>query len=410
MGQYGGFYAFGLNNEYAYSSGPIQLNLGMSVATGGGAGAPDGDGLMYRYYGGARYTRGPYAVGLEYHRINFPSGNISSTHPALRFQYRMPYEYRNLSPRWYYPVSLSVLGGMWYFPADDVSVSAEDVKSTYTGVRISQQVSKILEADLQLGASALGEVDGYMNYMMGLTCVPVDFVFQPYVRGALGSGGGGGVLTGGGAAYSIAVGLRVVDRLEVGIGPWGTFETGVHGTMINANFRTPLRSSFGLIERYRQPFATGGRTKKSIVFGVGSRIQYASGVDNNGLEYNNMGSAFFSAQLPLSKRLRLAGETLWAASGGYGAYAEGLFSLEGDALHAGRVVIGVNGSVLAAGGGGINVGRGTGIAGGLHAKYAFENVGQIALMLRKKSFGLGAYAPWIFGVQFERDFAIFVPQ
>lgn len=411
LGDYGGFYAFGLNSNIRKNVGLFQLNMGGSMATGGGAGAPDGNGFMYRYYGGIGLPLNKKAnLGVERHHINFPSGAIASNHTSIRLSYDMPYAYRAKSASDFFTTELSIIGGFWSLKAEDVSVSNENVHSIYTGFRLSQQIHSMLRADLQLGASAIGEVDGFMNYMMGLTLFSEAGTLKPYVRGALGSGGGGGVLSGGGLALEGQLGLEY-QRVEISVGNWLAVQTGANSTYVGLSYKLPLVSNFGLINLYRGTLCDGTEAKhlSRIVFSVGTRMQYAKGQDNNGLTYNDMGSAFFGARLPVAKKLWITGETLWAASGGYGAYAEGMFGLEGMIYHQGRLNLRWSSSVVAAGGGGINVGYGTGIAAGLIGSLNIVDGTRASLVMRKKSFGTSAYSPWVFGVQLERDFPIFMP-
>ena len=76
-----------------------------------------------------------------------------------------------------------------------------------------------------------------------------------------------------------------------------------------------------------------------------------------------MSSIFLGAKIPLNEKLYAAGETLWAATGGYGA-PEGMFGVYYSLLEEPAYSLGLNTSVVAAGGGGIDVGRGTAIAVG----------------------------------------------
>ena len=51
IGQFGGFYVFGLTSDIDFSlnNSPVLLNLNGFIGGGGGASAPDGSGLAYRY-------------------------------------------------------------------------------------------------------------------------------------------------------------------------------------------------------------------------------------------------------------------------------------------------------------------------------------------------------------------------
>ena len=87
LGNYGGFYAFGFTGGvYQYLRPWVFAHIGGSIASGGGAGAPDGDGLMYRGYAGITATKSKYGiVDVAYNHINFPSGVITSNHISIGY-------------------------------------------------------------------------------------------------------------------------------------------------------------------------------------------------------------------------------------------------------------------------------------------------------------------------------------
>ena len=96
FGDYGGFYVFGLHGIAEKTWGNVAVSTGVTLATGGGAGAPDGDGLMYRVEVTAKYAIGSRnALGISLSALDFPSGNISSLHPGLQWSYRMPYKWQS---------------------------------------------------------------------------------------------------------------------------------------------------------------------------------------------------------------------------------------------------------------------------------------------------------------------------
>ena len=84
LGNYGGFYAFGFTGGVYQNISPWLLAyMGGSTASGGGAGAPDGDGLMYRGYAGMSVKSKYGFVDVAYNHINFPSGAITSNHISI---------------------------------------------------------------------------------------------------------------------------------------------------------------------------------------------------------------------------------------------------------------------------------------------------------------------------------------
>ena len=92
------------------------------------------------------------------------------------------------------------------------------------------------------------------------------------------------------------------------------------------------------------------------------------------------------------------GHAFWAASGGYGAYAEGLFSAafikNGETFRYGMdLTSGI------AGGGGIEVGSGLMIAPGVQVECKIGPSSNIKMNLRKKHFPGGTYSPVYFGAE-----------
>ena len=84
LGNYGGFYAFGFTGGvYQQIASNLHIHLGASLASGGGAGAPDGDGLMYRGFAGIVHKSKLGMLEVGFHQINFPSGMITSNHAAF---------------------------------------------------------------------------------------------------------------------------------------------------------------------------------------------------------------------------------------------------------------------------------------------------------------------------------------
>jgi hypothetical protein len=92
------------------------------------------------------------------------------------------------------------------------------------------------------------------------------------------------------------------------------------------------------------------------------------------------------------------GHTFWAASGGYGAYAEGLFSAA-FLKNGATFQYGVDLTSGIAGGGGIDVGSGLMIAPGLQVESKIGPLSALKLNLRRKYFPGGTYQPVYFGVE-----------
>ena len=408
FGDYGGFYVFGLHGRSGIELPMVHLWSGLTIATGGGAGAPDGDGLMYRIQAQAEVPVSKrLRLGLGYNFLDFPSGDITSNHINYGIHYTMPYSWRPANSLRIYPGSITVLGGVFVFDNKDASRIQESGTSIYNGVRFTQSISSTLELDIQLGASAIGSTDGFMDYKAGFTFSPFSGPIQPMLRGQLGSGGGGGVHTGGGISTLAGTGLRIYDRIELTMNYWDALQTEMGAPFIEVGYRFPFESNFAFVSSKKNQIEDKiNLHPQQLVLVLGNRTNLAQGIDRNGLAYKPMSSIFLGAKIPVNKNLYAAGETLWAATGGYGAYAEGMFGVYYSLREEGAYALGMNASVVAAGGGGIDVGRGTAFALGVH--YTCELVGvPTTFLTRYKYFGPGAYNPVVIGFQFEPIFKVF---
>lgn len=408
LGDYGGFYCFGVHGRTGIALNPVTFWAGGSLATGGGAGAPDGDGLMYRVQAHVDVALSSRLQGgLGWTTLDFPSGNIYSNHFVYSLQYRMPYDWKPNEKAALFPGSISVLAGVLILDSRDASRVSGRQYSIYNGVRFSQTLCSALDVDLQLGASVLGATDGFMDYKAGVTMLPFKGKVRPFLRGQLGSGGGGSVHTGGGIAYLAGAGLRVGEHLELSSTLWDATTAGMQAPFLEVAYRVPFTSNFGFISN---PHATLAELlalkKQTLILVIGNRTNLANGIDRNGLSYKPMSSIFLGGKVPLSKNFYVAGETLWAATGGYGAYAEGMFGVYYDVFTQAQSASGWNASIVAAGGGGIDVGSGAALAVGAHHKFELFKV-PTAIVARYKYFGQEAYNPWVVGLQFEPSFTIF---
>lgn len=410
LGEYGGFYVFGLTSSLARQFANFHLSMGGTLGSGGGAGAPDGDGIMWRAYSAAHYAITPnIKAGFQGNIIDFPSGDINSRHLSLSLQYIMPYQWKPQSTLSLYRVAVEPIFGMHLADARDAAPNRTG-SSIYAGIRFSQELSTHASGELQLAAAGYGPLDGYMNYSLGTKWkLPLSFG-SVFARTHLASGGGGGANTQGGLAYHMSTGIEY-GMITASVGQWAAFQGGMRMPQFEVGLVSELRSNFGFVRSGANStnWAIDDLNLRRIGVLGGVRRGTHNGVDKNGVPYAPMSSIFLGLYLPVEMgkiTLNAAGETLWAASGNYGAYAEGMFGgyLDVDFR---KWLYGFNTSVTIAGGGGIDVGNGTGFAFGVHAGYKVSDVGHIRCIFRKKSFGPTAYSPVLFGVQWEQLLPVF---
>ncbi|MDA0740914.1 MAG: hypothetical protein O2862_03260 [Bacteroidetes bacterium] len=400
-GNYGGFYAFGLTGSIYQNIRPwVFAHMGGTIASGGGAGAPDGDGLMYRGYAGMSVKSKRGIVDLAYNHINFPSGAITSNHISLGFIHVLPYRIESGGHNSYYPTYFEIVTGLWFLGPEDASRNSEQVHSAYAGVRVGQYLNSnhTVGGELQLGAGALGNIDGYMNYSMGLRFnTPSQRLF---LRMHLGSGGGGGVYTGGGIATMASAGAQVGGH-QFSVGQWTALIDEASIPFVSYSRHLDFKSSLGFHYRgvdygYNDP----REVALKVLAGVGQ--QRSPGLDRNGNPYNTMSGIAMGLGIEAWSNnnylCEVYGHTFWAASGGYGAYAEGLFSaalLKNGATFK----YGVDLTTGIAGGGGIDVGSGLMIAPGLQVESKIGPLSALKLNLRRKYFPRGTYQPVYIGVE-----------
>lgn len=401
LGNYGGFYAFGFTGGvYQHIASGLHVHLGASLASGGGAGAPDGDGLMYRGFAGIvhRSKLGRLEVGL--HHIDFPSGMITSDHVVFGYTHKMPYIWQK-QDKWIYPTFFEVVTGLWFLGPEDAGRNSEAVKSAYAGVRVGQYLNTnhTIGAELQLGAGAMGNIDGYMNYSMGVRFNTLSQ--RLFLRAHLGSGGGGGVYTGGGISSMFSTGIQFGQH-QFSVGQWSALTDKASVPFASYSRHFDLNSSFGF---HRGGFvSTLNEPTKKVALKVlaGGGQQRSSGMDRNNLPYNPMSGISMGLGIQTwtntTYTLDAYGHTLWAASGGYGAYAEGLFSLA-FLRNQGNMKYGLDATTGIAGGGGIEVGSGIMIAPGLQVEREIGPLSSIKMNFRQKFFPGGNYSPLYFGVE-----------
>ena len=402
LGNYGGFYAFGFTGGvYQYLRPWVFAHIGGSIASGGGAGAPDGDGLMYRGYAGITATKSKYGiVDVAYNHINFPSGAITSNHISIGYTYVLPYRIEYSGHNSYYPTYFELVTGLWFLGPEDASRNSEPVQSAHAGVRVGQYLNTIhtVGAELQLGAGALGNIDGYMNYSMGLRFnTPSQRLF---FRTHLGSGGGGGVYTGGGISTMVCAGAQFGGH-QFSVGQWTALSDEASIPFVSYSRHIDFKSSLGFhYGGAESTYKDSREVALKVLTGVGQ--QRSPGIDRNGSPYNPMSGISMGLGIEAWSNQKYSldayGHTLWAASGGYGAYAEGLFSAA-FMKNSETFKYGVDLTTGIAGGGGIEVGSGLMIAPGLQVESKIGSLSALKLNLRRKYFPGGTYQPVYIGVE-----------
>ncbi len=400
-GNYGGFYVFGFTGGVYQNIRPwLFAHMGGSIASGGGAGALDGDGLMYRGYAGMSVKSKYGIVDLAYNYINFPTGAITSNHISVGLTHVLPYRIEYSGHNSYYRTYFELVTGLWFLGPEDASRNSERVQSAYAGVCVGQYLNRIhtVGGELQLGAGALGNIDGYMNYSMGLRFnTPSQRLF---FRTHLGSGGGGGVYTGGGISTLVSAGAQFGGH-QFSVGQWTALSDEASIPFVSYSRHLDFKSSLGF-HRKGVEYTYNDSREVALKVLAGAGQQRSPGLDRNGNTYIPMSAITMGLGIEAwsneNYSLDAYGHAFWAASGDYGAYAEGLFSAafmkNGETFRYGMdLTSGI------AGGGGVEVGSGLMIAPGVQVECKIGPSSNIKMNLRKKHFLGGTYSPVYFGAE-----------
>jgi hypothetical protein len=221
-----------------------------------------------------------------------------------------------------------------------------------------------------------------------------------FFRAHLGSGGGGGVFTGGGISTMVSTGAQFGGH-QFSLGQWTALSDEASIPFVSYSRHLDFKSSLGF--HYRGGKYSNEDSREvalKVLAGVGQQRSY--GIDRNGNSYNPMSGITMGLGIEAwsneNYSLDAYGHTFWAASGGYGAYAEGLFSAafmkNGETFR-----YGVDLTSGIAGGGGIEVGSGLMISPGAQVECKIGPLSNLKMNLRQKYFPGGSYGPVYLGLE-----------
>ena len=357
----GGFFTFG--GEAAWRrqlAGPLGLELGLYAGGGGGAGAPQGGGLMLRPHADVLWDFGHFALGVSVSRVKFPSGQIDSTQFGLVFNAINDFRYVP-ADRLGTPVRG---GGRAGFGFDRVQLVSGVYRTgsglTLTdgrplpkdigtlGVRAEQSLSPSTYWGLEANGAAQRVVAGYAEYLgtLGYETEVVRNRVNLGGRVALGMAGGGGVRTGGGVIAKAA--LYGIVRLtnEFGI----ELEAGLTSAP-RGGFRA-AQASAALVWALDGPDAGGAAARPT-------RTDFSGGLERfDALRKDGSSRALTADVLKIDRYLSpnfyLAGQVHSALAGGAGGYSAALIGAGWTQPVAPRLHLGAEVLAGASGGGGVD--------------------------------------------------------
>jgi hypothetical protein len=357
----GGFFTIG--GEAAWRQrliGPFGVEVGMYAGGGGGAGAPQGGGLMLRPHLDLLAEFGATAFGVSLSHVKFPNGQISSTQWGLVFN--LSDEFRSTrADRLDAPVRASGRSGIG-FDRIQIVASAYRTRSGSTlldgraepptigliGVRGEQAIGRYGYWGVEANGATQSAVAGYAEFL-GTLGAETELVHNGLTAGAriaAGMGGGGGVPTGGGLLVKGA--LYGVIRLSSDLG------VSLEGGLTSAP-RGELRAAHvaaGLVWALDGPAAAGVPARPV-------RTEFGGGVEQydaarRGGETRSMSLVVLRIDRFVTPNLYLSGQAHSAFAGGAGGFTSAFLGAGWSQPFSARWHVGAELLAGAAGGGGVD--------------------------------------------------------
>ncbi len=360
----------------------LALDAGMFAGGGGGAGAPQGGGLMLRPHLGVEQEVGPVNLRFEVSRVSFPSGSIDST--DLFFGITIPvgsYTARRAKPEerlgaWEWFADQSRVGPafMSYLPPSSSRNRSGGALASHidlVGVSYQRAIDDNFFLPLEAYGAFSGNVSGYMAVMTGLGWrqeLTERWWFDAEML--VGAGGGGDVDTGGGLLLQpmAGIGARLTRN-------WTVRLAGGYTWSPQGQFTVPTVQAMLYWDMQGVQLAGNPPPESAVLAGerveiddwvvtLGNKTYFPhSGVNYRGGAAQTEGVNLISAGIekPLLSWLAFTGRGASAWQGRVGGYSEGLI---GGRLSAPPVNFGGDHTFSlhletgAGGGGGMDVGGG----------------------------------------------------
>jgi hypothetical protein len=374
-GNYGGIFTVGFTGQRRWRlSGNTHLAASLYVGAGGGLSNAQmrfGGGLMLRPELSLRTETGPWYTGVGISQIRFPSGNVKSG-VGLAFTLGRSMDFVSFSPDdagkpgragrrsglGFDEIALT--GGMEKPRGSSRSRSGRPYngKVGKAGAELRQYIADGSWWGVEASGAAKGGVDGYME-VLGQIGQDWALFGTPRLRvgGQLGAGlgGGGDVDTGNGWLLRAGPTLRWIT-------PWGPtlrVDAGVTHAPSGAYTAPYLRAVLAMpLDRTPTLIADdpGGTVR---VQQLGASVMHLPRVRFKDGRQEAVSHLAVNMSREFSSRLYGTAQAGSAAAGSAGAYSFGLFGLgvQSDPLW-GRMRVGAEWLVGAAGGGGVRVGGG----------------------------------------------------
>lgn len=358
---------------------------GYFIGGGGGGAAPQGGGLMVRPHIGFTYQTGWGYYGAAWSQVWFPNGQINSTtltgsitwpiHELWRTGWLAASRSENpMTKRNDNDVEVSrqvrqlSMQHQWYFTPQQNYRRQQSTAAPVEllGVRWRMQRQSLWLLDLQALGAWGGDADGYAEINAGIGVhQSLGRQSEAYALLSIGAGGGGGIDTAGGLVSRFAVGGSVVVPYSRALSVYAEV-----GYLQSLEMRfSAYTVALGLAYTYAVPreIAYTADWQKLRVRPV--LQHFVVRMQSQPMNVRDMDLIALKMDWMLSSHGYLTGSSVAAYDGGAGGFAMGMFGVGLCAYcsNAGNIAIELN--VGAAGGGGVNVGRGVVVQPMINAHY-----------------------------------------
>ena len=416
-GQFGGFYVFGLTSEidFKLNKFPVSFNLNGFIGGGGGASAPDGSGLAYRYAIGLKGHLSPnFNLLARYSTYDLPTGSIA----GRQLQFGFSYGYKSIFNSDINNVriakqSVSIQSLFVNLDINDSHRLNENYHSKFISVEYATHFTFNLEGLIRLQAAISSQIDGFMAYYSGLSYTAFKHkYFTLKFSSLLGSCGGGGMNTSGGFSYLLETGIDINflnKTISLSKGYNASYAGSFSANYLQLGLKYRFESNLKLGTYGKKVDSYDGFKQKYIGVKTGIQVHQApNALDRNSLMYENMTLMYLSLAYPIHNKIDILGETRWAMGGDYGAYAEGIIGFSTSIVNYNKFTLSTPIQMVVAGGGGIDVGKGFGIQLNLSADYHFTKSSSLSFSVGKLNFIDGNYMPLSFNINIKQNLFLFI--
>ncbi len=359
-GQRGGMFTVG--GEVALCTplvSRLSLVAGVYAGGGGGGGAPVGGGLMLRPHADLLWDFGPLSAGLSWSYLSFPGGDYGSSQLGLVLQTETGFRRWAGGPAQPSTAAGGVgfdrviaQAGLWWPRAGTLAISGAPLGTiALVGARAEADLVGPLWLGVETNAAA-NNAAGYAEFLGNLGATwAIDDVGRLRAGGriALGMGGGGDLPVGGGLLVKAAVDASWQLTPGLGLGLEAGWAAAPQGDLAAPYGLVALRWQLQPlpgqpVRLVRQDWSVGVET----VFDAARKIGPARSLQQVSLKYARY----------LNDWVYLNGQVQSAFSGEAGAFSVGLFGVGATWAATPALALGAELALGAAGGGGVDTGRG----------------------------------------------------